>query len=206
LPTLARADVANRTLDIYWVDVEGGAATLIVAPNGESILIDTGNPGVRDPDRIVNVAAKVAKLQKIDHLVTTHYHTDHFGGAAAVSKVLPIGTVHDNGEFDKGTERPSKEYLEFKCDKRSQIKVGEVWELKPLADQEKFPKLTVKCLAARQEIIGPPPNVRLARNPLMDEATALPGRHDGQVDLDVCLCCDVRYSVSGWSSLHTNRA
>src|SRR5712691_604177 len=35
----------RRTLDIYYVDVEGGAATLIVTPAGESVLIDAGWPG-----------------------------------------------------------------------------------------------------------------------------------------------------------------
>ncbi len=37
-----RPQAQSRTLDIYWVDVEGGAATLFVAPSGESMLIDTG--------------------------------------------------------------------------------------------------------------------------------------------------------------------
>jgi beta-lactamase superfamily II metal-dependent hydrolase len=46
----------RKTLDIYVVDVEGGNATLYVAPSGESVLIDTGNGGAagpRDPDRIM---------------------------------------------------------------------------------------------------------------------------------------------------------
>ncbi len=74
-----RAD-SPRGLRILWIDTEGGAATLIVTPAGESILIDTGNPGVRDSDRIAKVATKEAGLKRIDHLITTHYHIDHFGG------------------------------------------------------------------------------------------------------------------------------
>ena len=72
---------ARTTLDIYLVDVEGGNATLFVAPSGESILIDTGNGGaaaVRDGDRIM-AAVKDAGLSQIDHLITTHYHGDHYG-------------------------------------------------------------------------------------------------------------------------------
>src|SRR6185503_1705273 len=45
-----------KTLDIYVLDVEGGNATLAVAPTGESLLIDTGNAGagaVRDASRIL---------------------------------------------------------------------------------------------------------------------------------------------------------
>ena len=58
----------DQTLDIYWIDVEGGGATLIVTPEDESILIDTGNPGVRDPDRIHDVITRVAGLKQLDHL------------------------------------------------------------------------------------------------------------------------------------------
>jgi glyoxylase-like metal-dependent hydrolase (beta-lactamase superfamily II) len=88
-PLLTHAQ--TRTLDIYWVDVEGGAATLIVTPAGESILIDSGNPGGRDADRIYK-AAQAAGLKRIDYLVTTHFHIDHYGGAAELSRKIPIGT------------------------------------------------------------------------------------------------------------------
>src|ERR1043165_4394519 len=100
-------------LDVIWSDVEGGAATLIVTPAGESVLIDTGNPGGRDSGRIFECASKSAGLKQIDPLITTHYHRDHFGGAAELAKRMPIKMVHDNGEFKEGWERPSKEYLEF---------------------------------------------------------------------------------------------
>src|SRR5689334_19257535 len=82
----ALAGPADGKLDIYWADVEGGAATLIVSPTGETLLVDTGNPGQRDPGRIVEVLTKVAGLRQIDHLVVTHYHGDHFGGAATLAK------------------------------------------------------------------------------------------------------------------------
>ena len=31
---------ASKTLDIYYVDTEGGQATLFVSPSGESLLVD----------------------------------------------------------------------------------------------------------------------------------------------------------------------
>src|SRR6266403_1866160 len=82
---VAQAGTADQRLDIYWIDVEGGAATLIVTPSGESVLIDTGNPGHRDPDRIVQTATREAALRQLDHVIITHYHLDHFGGAATLS-------------------------------------------------------------------------------------------------------------------------
>jgi beta-lactamase superfamily II metal-dependent hydrolase len=83
------ADATPRGLDIYFIDTEGGAATLIVTPAGESILIDSGNPGDRDAHRIA-AAARDAGITEIDHYVTTHWHSDHVGGAAPLSKLLPI--------------------------------------------------------------------------------------------------------------------
>jgi competence protein ComEC len=79
----------QRGLDIYFIDTEGGAATLIVTPVGESILIDSGNPGDRDSARI-NATAREAGLSQIDHYITTHWHSDHMGGAWPLSKLIPI--------------------------------------------------------------------------------------------------------------------
>ena len=88
-----------KTLDIYVVDVEGGNATLLVSPSGGSLLIDSGNAGAaaaRDADRIVT-AAKDAGLRQIDHLITTHWHGDHFGGMAELAARMPIRHFIDHG-------------------------------------------------------------------------------------------------------------
>jgi beta-lactamase superfamily II metal-dependent hydrolase len=90
----------RTTLDIYVIDVEGGNATLFVAPSGESLLIDTGNGGpaaVRDADRIM-AATKDAALERIDHLITTHYHGDHFGAMSELAGRIPIANFIDHGE------------------------------------------------------------------------------------------------------------
>ena len=92
-------DTSRNTLDIYVIDVEGGNATLFVAPSGQSLLIDTGNGGagaMRDADRIM-AAVRDAGLQRIDHLITTHYHGDHWGAMAEVAGRIPIGEFIDHG-------------------------------------------------------------------------------------------------------------
>jgi competence protein ComEC len=89
----------GKTLDIYVVDVEGGNATLFVSPSGESLLIDSGNAGaaaVRDAERIL-AAAKEAGLTQIDHLITTHWHGDHYGGMAELAARIPIRDFIDHG-------------------------------------------------------------------------------------------------------------
>jgi len=89
---------AARTLDIYFIDVEGGQSTLIVTPAGQSLLVDTGYPDLngRDPDRIM-AAAKDAHIRRIDYLVITHFHEDHDGGAAELARRLPIAAFVDYG-------------------------------------------------------------------------------------------------------------
>jgi competence protein ComEC len=99
-----------KTLDIYLVDVEGGNATLFATPSGESLLIDTGNGGgaaVRDADRIM-AAVKDAGLQRIDHLITTHWHGDHFGGMAEVAGRIPIGEFIDHGQNIQPAQAPDE--------------------------------------------------------------------------------------------------
>jgi competence protein ComEC len=90
---------ASKNLEIYVVDVEGGNATLFVSPSGESVLIDTGNGGPaaqRDAGRIM-AAMKDAGVQQLDHLITTHWHGDHFGGMAELASHVSIKEFIDHG-------------------------------------------------------------------------------------------------------------
>ena len=85
----------NQRLDLYFIDVEGGAATLIVTPAGESVLIDSGYPdnGGRDLNGILNVVRDVAQLDQIDYAAVTHWHRDHYGNHAALAAQIALG--HD---------------------------------------------------------------------------------------------------------------
>jgi competence protein ComEC len=95
----AAAAQQRRTLDIYFIDVEGGQSTLIVTPAGQSMLIDTGYAGFanRDPDRIM-AAARDARISQLDYLLLTHFHSDHLGGVPEVVRRLPVKTFVDYGE------------------------------------------------------------------------------------------------------------
>ena len=92
----------GRTLDIYFIDVEGGQSTLIVTPAGQSLLIDTGFAGFdgRDAGRIAE-AARTAGITQIDFLLLTHFHWDHDGGVVELAQQLPIRTFIDDGDLDR---------------------------------------------------------------------------------------------------------
>lgn len=92
----ASSRASAKALDIYIVDTEGGKATLFVTPSGETLLVDTGNPGARDLDRIMEVLG-VAGVTKLDYLISTHYHTDHVGGLTALAQRIPIAHFMDHG-------------------------------------------------------------------------------------------------------------
>jgi competence protein ComEC len=95
--TLAGAQGGStKPLQIYVIDTEGGKATLFVSPTGQTALLDSGNPGTRDTDRIMAVFAD-AGVTKLDYLITTHYHVDHIGGMTELAKRVPIGTFVDHG-------------------------------------------------------------------------------------------------------------
>lgn len=89
---------AAKTLDVYFIDTEGGQSTLFVSPSGETLLVDTGwsDFGGRDADRIV-AAAKHAGVTKIDYLLVTHYHMDHVGGVPQLAARIPVRNFIDHG-------------------------------------------------------------------------------------------------------------
>lgn len=102
----AYADEKNGRLDIYFIDVEGGAATLFVTPAGETMLVDSGYPdnNGRDRDRILKVLKDVAGKTQIDHAAVSHWHLDHFGNHAALAASVPVKTFWDRGIPEKLAE------------------------------------------------------------------------------------------------------
>ncbi len=114
---------AEKPLEVYFIDVEGGQSTLFLTPAGQSLLVDTGwgYNGFRDANRIVAIT-KLAKIKKIDYVLITHYHTDHVGGVPQLAAKMTVGQYVDHGpnretskesqtlfsEYQKATENASK--------------------------------------------------------------------------------------------------
>ena len=157
-PITNTSSQGSQGLSIFYTDVEGGAATLIVTPARESILIDAGWPGFdgRDAQRIVKTLSQ-AGITTIDHLITTHYHTDHFGGLPALAALVPVKNFYDHGAMSELTEDkdfPSKyaAYRKAAADKTITLRPGSTISLKRAPGT---PSISLVCLAARKEVIVP---------------------------------------------------
>lgn len=151
----AQAGAEDQRLDIYFIDVEGGAATLIVTPAGESILIDSGYPdfGGRDRDRILDVVRNVAGLDHIDHAAVTHWHLDHYGNHAALAAEIRIRNFYDRGipdalEEDKDFETRIADYRRASQNASTKLKPGDEFVL----SSPKTP-LEIQVVTASREVI-----------------------------------------------------
>ena len=109
--TLAAAKT-SKPLEIYFIDVEGGQATLFVTSTGQSLLIDAGWPVERDLQRITG-AMKLANVQKLDFMLITHYHHDHVGGVPLLVQTVPVGTFVDHGLLRQPAEPMDKDYAAY---------------------------------------------------------------------------------------------
>jgi len=156
LPQVAAAGplglFGGKALEIYFVDVEGGQATLIVSPSGQSLLIDTGWRGFegRDADRIAR-AAKAAKIKQIDYLLITHYHRDHVGGVPQIADRMKILNFVDHGPNTEDSKVTTEDYSDYV----KTIQRGEHLVVKP-GDTVPVKGLSVKVLTANGEHIQTP--------------------------------------------------
>jgi competence protein ComEC len=154
LESVARAGQSDGRLDIYYIDVEGGAAQLIVTPGGESVLIDSGYPdnGGRDLNRILNVVRDVAQLHHIDHALVSHWHTDHYGNHAALASRIEVRHFWDRGIPDALQEDPKfpEKIAAYRAATQNQSQVLKAGA--EFAFEDKLP-LQVRVVSASREVI-----------------------------------------------------
>lgn len=154
--------VMGATLDIYWIDVEGGAATLIVTPGAETILMDAGWPGFegRDAGRIVKVLDEEVGKLELDYFIASHFHRDHTGGVAALAERVPIRNFVDHGDsvevgWNDRADELWQSYVDTAGDKRMRAEPG----LKlPLANTD-FVFVAARSRFVEEPLIASPPNL-----------------------------------------------
>src|SRR5687768_12673463 len=167
---LAPAVCSAQTLRLYFIDVEGGQATLVVAPSGQSMLVDTGWPtdGARDAQRIA-AAMKKAGVGTLDYLVITHYHADHVGGMEQLASRVTFRNVITHGpttETGKGADTMMATFraaMAASGAKEIVVKPGETIPLKGIE---------IKVLASNRALIDAAP--KSAANPLCEGVVPRP--------------------------------
>jgi competence protein ComEC len=146
-------------LNVYVIDVEGGNAILFVSPSHESLLIDTGNAGaaaVRDAERILD-AVKDAGLQKIDHLIITHWHGDHFGGLAELASRVAIREFIDHGtQMQPGDVQPREGLEAFFQNTYQPLYAKATRRVVKAGDRLQVPGLDVRVVASAGRTISTP--------------------------------------------------
>jgi competence protein ComEC len=179
----AAQDKPGKTLDIYFLDTEGGLAALYISPSGESLLMDTGNPGGRDADRIME-AVRTAGVKQIDHLITTHYHVDHVGGLSELLKRIPVSHFIDHGESGEHTANADNTFRTYTglvgTAKRTVVKPG---------DKIPFAGLTVDVVISATQVIKSPMKGAPGAGKPNSTCAAFKPRDESRVDPDN------RYSV-----------
>jgi beta-lactamase superfamily II metal-dependent hydrolase len=151
----------TQPLLIYSLDVEGGQATLLVSPSGASLLVDTGWPGEngRDAERVM-AAMKDAGVSKIDHVLITHFHTDHVGGVPELVKRVPIGEFIDHGGNREDSDITRHDYAAY-------LKAieGKPRRIVHPGDTIDIPGLSTIVLTADGEHISAIPGIKPVANP-----------------------------------------
>ena len=167
-PSTAAPEPFQRpaALDVYFVDVEGGQATLMVAPSGQSMLVDAGFPGFDDRDAArIAAAAAEAGVTRLDYLLVTHYHRDHVGGVPAIAARLPVGVFVDHGPtVEEGPDADAlyHSYVRTRANARHlQVAPG---------DSIPVAGLDVRVVASGGELLPAPAGRAAARNPLCADA------------------------------------
>jgi beta-lactamase superfamily II metal-dependent hydrolase/catechol 2,3-dioxygenase-like lactoylglutathione lyase family enzyme len=155
------AGETEKSLNIYFLDMVGGGSTLIVTPMGESVLIDTGSlePAHRDADRILK-ACQDAGIKQIDYLVTTHFHSDHFGAILEVSKRIPVKRFMDKGALPPQDEQDTDWFRQLYPLYR-QATGGNVKAIRSGDDillkndpNSKIPPIKLHCIASKKKVEG----------------------------------------------------
>ena len=101
----------NGSAAVHYINVGQSVSTLIVNPNGETMLIDTGH--YNDDGEYVLAYLQRHDITRIDHLVTSHADADHIGGNAAIIEYYETEADGIGAVYDPGVASSTQTYAEY---------------------------------------------------------------------------------------------
>ncbi len=91
-------------LRVTIIDVGQGDSSLVDLPDGRLMLIDgggfVGSP-VDPGERVLLPLLRARRRDRVDVMVLSHPHPDHFGGLLKVAQTLEVGEFWDTGQGEK---------------------------------------------------------------------------------------------------------
>ncbi len=100
--------LADRQLQIFFLDVGQGDAAVVRMPNGMVMVVDGGQRSVEFDygERVLVPFLRAHNMRRVDVVVATHPHSDHIGGLVALLEDIPVGHYIDSGQqYDSWTAR-----------------------------------------------------------------------------------------------------
>jgi competence protein ComEC len=161
--------VAAANLNVYLLDVEGGKSVLIVAPSGQTMLIDAGWPAWGNHPSSVGAivaAAHALGVKQIDDMLVTHYDIDHAGDMPGLTAQIPVRHLFDHGDFRNGAKSAgpiSGDEQRFRAYRELREKIGHT-AVKP-GDTIPLEGVDVRVIAAGGKAIRTPLDGAGAPNP-----------------------------------------
>ncbi len=140
---------ADGPLRIFWVDTEGGAATVLAMPTGEVLVVDAGFSSAH-AQRIADLLKSELNTTRIDVMVVSHYHIDHVGGVPALASLVSIGQYLDHGDaVESGSHIDAymAMFSEAGAPKRTVVKPG---------TQLNFGAVALTFVTSGGEVVDPP--------------------------------------------------
>ena len=131
-------------LEIHFINVGEGSATLLKTPSNDSILIDTGNL-ISTP--LLTDYLEDQKVHRLSTLILTHPDPDHIGGSFVITQRLKPKKIYDNGEdlqsrFDQSIFRWYSELVQGSANYKplrsgarlsfAQVEIFSLWPETPL--------------------------------------------------------------------------
>ena len=110
-PAPAAGTPAEGTLEVHFINVGQSVSTLVISPEGETMLIDTGD-FTDDGEHVLQYLQR-HNIDRIDHMVVSHNDADHIGGNAELIEYYETEANGIGAVYDPGIAASTQTYSEY---------------------------------------------------------------------------------------------